>query len=80
MDVTAFIFVKLKRQDAQTLQSFRENLSEQRQVIRMASLSGEFDFMLEFVGRCVAELNDFRSNYLNACDLIKGTTTLISLE
>ncbi|MCJ9430611.1 Lrp/AsnC family transcriptional regulator [Kordiimonas marina] len=80
LGITAFIFIKLKRQSADVLDAFRTSLSDQEHVIRLHSLSGEFDFMLEFVGRHMADLNAFRTTTLNTNTLVKGTTTMISLE
>lgn|GEM_PF-2121670 len=78
--VTAFVFVKLMGQGAATLDAFRHSLSDETQVIRLITLSGEFDFLVEVVGRDVASINSFRSRCLNANDLVKGTTTMISLD
>jgi DNA-binding Lrp family transcriptional regulator len=80
LGVTAFIFVKLRGQDAETLRHFKKELSASREVVRLVTLSGEFDFMVEFAGADVAALDSFRADHLTANDMVKGTTTMISLE
>ncbi|WCL55245.1 Lrp/AsnC family transcriptional regulator [Gimibacter soli] len=78
LPVTAFIAVKLKSQHHEMLSSYSRDLMSCSDVAQVHMVSGKFDFLVEFWGRDLAQLEAFRRTYVNGHPAVSGTETMIS--
>ena len=79
-DLTAWIFISLKNQNEESLNTFEKLVWGWETIRECYMLNGEVDFILKSVSKNMAEFNDFLSQNITSNDNILSVKTAFAIK
>ena len=79
-DLTAWIFISLKNQNEENLNSFEKLVWGWEPIRECYMLNGEVDFILKSVSKNMAEFNDFLSRNITSNENVSRVKTAFAIK
>ena len=79
-DLTAWIFISLKNQNEESLNTFEKLVWGWETIRECYMLNGEVDFILKSVSKNMAEFNDFLSQKITSNDNVLSVKTAFAIK
>ena len=79
-DLTAWIFISLKNQNEESLNTFEKLVWGWESIRECYMLNGEVDFILKSVSKNMAEFNDFLSQKITSNDNVLSVKTAFAIK
>ena len=79
-DLTAWIFISLKNQNEENLNSFEKLVWGWETIRECYMLNGEVDFILKSVSKNMAEFNDFLSRNITSNENVSSVKTAFAIK
>ena len=79
-DLTAWIFISLKNQNEESLNSFEKLVWGWETIRECYMLNGEVDFILKSVSKNMAEFNDFLSRNITSNENVSSVKTAFAIK
>tara|TARA_Y100000590_G_scaffold171380_1_gene196020 strand:- start:94 stop:564 length:471 start_codon:yes stop_codon:yes gene_type:complete len=79
-DLTAWIFISLKNQNEESLNTFEKLVWGWESIRECYMLNGEVDFILKSVSKNMAEFNDFLSQNITSNDNVLSVKTAFAIK